>query len=60
MTYEKAKQHYLAEETEFAMATEAQVDKLSAWLDKNGLVNNAHERWDNDKEELEYLMSEWV
>jgi predicted nucleotidyltransferase len=60
MTYEQAKQHYLAEETEFAMATETQVDKLSAWLDKNDMANTAHERWENCKEELEYLMAEFL
>ncbi len=58
MTYEKVKQHYLSENFEFALATEAQVDKLSDWLDKNGHHNAAHMRWDEYQEELYFLSME--
>ena len=58
MTFEKVKQHYLAENFEFALATEAQVDKLSDWLDKNDYHNAAHMRWEMDQEELRCLMED--
>tara|TARA_R110000787_G_scaffold265503_1_gene371500 strand:+ start:123 stop:302 length:180 start_codon:yes stop_codon:yes gene_type:complete len=58
MTFEQVKQNYLAENSEFALATEVQVDKLSDWLDKNDYHNAAHMRWEMDQEELRYLMYE--
>ena len=58
MTFEQVKQHYLSEELEYALATEKQVDQLSDWLDANDYYNSAHQRWDNDQEEMRYLAME--
>ena len=59
MTFEQVKQHYLAEDFEFALATEKQVDKLSEWLDANDKYNAAHLRWDDYQEELHYMAAEF-
>ena len=59
MTYETIKQHYLAENFEFALATEKQVDRLSDWLDANDGYNAAHMRWDDYQEELRCLAAEF-
>jgi len=60
MTFEQVKKHYLAEEFEFALATEEQVDKLSNWLDKNDYHNAAHMRWDDYQEELRCMAAEFM
>ena len=60
MTFEQVKQAYLNESSDFALATEKQVDKLSTWLDANDYHNAAHMRWDNDQEELRCMMAEFI
>ena len=59
MKYELIKQAYLKEYAEFALATEAQVDKLSDWLDANDYHNAAHQRWDEYQEEMRYMLAEF-
>lgn len=59
MTFEQVKQHYLNEDFEFALAKEAQVDRLSDWLDANDKHNAAHMRWDEYQEELFIMAAEF-
>jgi hypothetical protein len=51
MNFEKVKQAYLNESSDFMLATEKQIDKLSEWLDANDYHNAAHMRWEDDQEE---------
>jgi len=60
MTFDQVKAEYLNENFEFAMATEAQVYKLSEWLDANDHHNAAHIRWDDYQEELRGMAAEFA
>lgn len=57
MNFEKIKKAYLNESSDFALATEKQVDKLSNWLDANDYHNAAHMRWHDYQEDLRCEMA---
>ena len=57
MTFQKIRQAYLNGSSDFALATEKQVDILSEWLDKNDRDNSAHMEWEMYQEELRIEMA---
>ena len=56
MTFEEVKQAYLNDSNEYGLATEDQVQELSYWLESNDYANCAHSRYEDDQDEIRYLM----
>ena len=58
MTYEQVKAAFFQESFDLVSATEAQVEKLDEWLEKNDYDATAWERWNDMQEEMRCLRME--
>ena len=55
------KTHFFDEAMELGLASETDIQKLATWLEENDFdADHAWVAWDNAKEEIEYLVSEFL
>lgn len=61
MTLDKMKEHFFAEEMELGLASEADIQRLCAWLEANDYdADMAYALWDDYAQELDYMVMQLV
>lgn len=59
MTLDQMKEHFFNEETELALASESDIQRLATWLEANNFdADLAWRLWDSAQEELAYMMAD--